>query len=564
MPGQFTDKNGGNMAGHSDKWSDKNRRPNSYQAGQGSRGSRNQGTGLAGKANTVSSDEVDTSKMNPEEKLRYFNKLGLLNPTQKQQLADIDAKKAKSSTANVEPVHKPSTEQPKPDVNPVKELSDKLGKIFANKPQLIQGIVKALQSVPKEQLKDKAQAVLKAMNNNTSTEPTEVFSTVMQAIEGSPEKDEDDIDFDEKEPVKSEPEEGSIDWIRKIHKFVFDKYFNQDFDSYKSYRDLLKNKHDANIFQDYLEKMEKNPKIKPLYDLAMNKLNDFDPEEGEDSKFINIGDAVFSIIKDGENVQQSAGTEESDKYAQDYEREEEKSRDLERQYSTMSENDFRKDFHFLDSKDVEALIKQAKQFKNYQSALSAIASGVDNSTDGDNNEILSSMYAIADDLGSMGFELKDNDNSTSDNNEYGFVMSPEELSSTGKHSYNNDPEVYQQPTLDDALVLARKHAAAARKEDFDKFLKYVADGMKEQGTKPAIINRTLSHYMHELKNNGFKFQSALNSMVDNAEAYDPDDDYGTEFDHNIASFEGGMENYDKDQSKYEDQIIHVYNQLHGK
>lgn len=564
MPGQFTDKNGGNMAGHSDKWSDKNRRPNSYQAGQGSRGSRNQGTGLTGKANTVSSDEVDTSKMNPEEKLRYFNKLGLLNPTQKQQLADIDAKKAQSSTANVEPVQKPSTEQPKPDVNPVKELSDKLGKIFANKPQLIQGIVKALQSVPKEQLKDKAQAVLKAMNNNTSTEPTEVFSTVMQAIEGSPEKDEDDIDFDEKEPVKSEPEEGSIDWIRKIHKFVFDKYFNQDFDSYKSYRDLLKNKHDANIFQDYLEKMEKNPKIKPLYDLAMHKLNDFDPEEGEDSKFINIGDAVFSIIKDGENVQQSSGAEESDKYAQDYEREEEKSRDLERQYSTMSENDFRKDFHFLDSKDVEALIKQAKQFKNYQSALSAIASGVDNNTDGDNNEILSSMYAIADDLGSMGFELKDNDNSTSDNNEYGFVMSPEELSSTGKHSYNNDPEVYQQPTLDDALVLARKHAAAARKEDFDKFLKYVADGMKEQGTKPAIINRTLSHYMHELKNNGFKFQSALNSMVDNAEAYDPDDDYGTEFDHNIASFEGGMENYDKDQSKYEDQIIHVYNQLHGK
>ena len=102
------------------------------------------------------------------------------------------------------------------------------------------------------------------------------------------------------------------------------------------------------------------------------------------------------------------------------------------------------------------------------------------------------------------------------------------------------------------------------KEDFDKFLKYVADGMKEQGTKPAIINRTLSHYIHELKNNGFKFQSALNSMVDNAEAYDPDDDYGTEFEHNIASFEGGMENYDKDQSKYEDQIIHVYNQLHGK
>lgn len=167
MPGQFTDKNGGLMGGHSDKWSDKNRRTNSYQAGQGSRGSRNQGTGEAGKANTVASDAVDTSKMSPEEKAQYFQSIGI-QPKQPP---------AKALSVQTEPA------ADQPQLNPVKELSDRLGKVFSTKPTLLQGIVKQLQSVPKEELKNKAQAVLKSMQNNTSTDPNEVFRTVMNAIE---------------------------------------------------------------------------------------------------------------------------------------------------------------------------------------------------------------------------------------------------------------------------------------------------------------------------------------------------------------------------------------------
>lgn len=78
MPGQFRSKSGATLAGHSDKWSDENRRSNSHNAGQGSRGSRNQGTGAVGKANTVTDTLVDTSRMKPDEKLRYFQSLGLM------------------------------------------------------------------------------------------------------------------------------------------------------------------------------------------------------------------------------------------------------------------------------------------------------------------------------------------------------------------------------------------------------------------------------------------------------------------------------------------------------
>ena len=87
MPGQFRSKAGATIAGHSDKWSDENRRANSHQAGQGSRGSRNQGTGAAGKANTVATGTIDTSKMKPDEKLRYFNSLNLLGPDTKKEPA---------------------------------------------------------------------------------------------------------------------------------------------------------------------------------------------------------------------------------------------------------------------------------------------------------------------------------------------------------------------------------------------------------------------------------------------------------------------------------------------
>ncbi|EAZ2022839.1 hypothetical protein BZF66_05965 [Salmonella enterica] len=83
MPGQFRSKSGATIAGHSDKWSDENRRRNSFNAGQGSRGSRNQGTGAAGQAQTKTDTIVDTSRMKPEEKLKYFQSLGLLGHQEK-------------------------------------------------------------------------------------------------------------------------------------------------------------------------------------------------------------------------------------------------------------------------------------------------------------------------------------------------------------------------------------------------------------------------------------------------------------------------------------------------
>lgn len=158
MPGKFQDKNGANLAGHSDRWSNSNRRSASHDAGQGSRGSRNQGTGLAGKANTMPSDAVDTSTMSKEEKLKYFNALGLM--------------------PKVEPEQPPAPKQE----NPVKVLSAKLGQIFSSHPQMINDIVKALQGLPKEQLKQKSLAILDLMSNNTSTNPTEVHGAIMNVL----------------------------------------------------------------------------------------------------------------------------------------------------------------------------------------------------------------------------------------------------------------------------------------------------------------------------------------------------------------------------------------------
>lgn len=266
MPSNFTDKNGGNMAGHSDKWSERNRRPNSYQAGQGSRGSRNQGTGLAGKANAEPGEVKSTENMTELEKLRYVNSLGLLNATQKQRLADMEREeKEKTAPAKEEP----KQEAPKA-VNPVKELSDKLGKIFANKPQLIQGIVKELQSVPKEELKVKAQAVLDAMKGNTSTEPTEVFSTIMRALEG-------------KQQGEERGDEVSLEHVLK----TFDSIGKED---------------RANVQQvkNVLAKLEnrlagKDEKIKLVSDAVDNALKSY--VQGEKSRFVTAMDAAFNTMK---------------------------------------------------------------------------------------------------------------------------------------------------------------------------------------------------------------------------------------------------------------------------
>lgn len=555
MPENFKSKNGATLSGHSEKWADQNRRKDSHAAGQGSRGSRNQGTGAAGKANTVASQGTDTSKMNPHEKLKYFNSLGLLNPAQKQQLADMDAAQAAPKASQIPAPKADPAAAPKAQ-NPVKELSDRLMKIFAQKPNLIQGIVQSLQAVPKEQMKDTAQRVLDSMNGNNSTEPTEVFSTVMKAIEGpgsddleldvvdeparpeprnrtasmseeefrktneylgdkfvqsmidqanqfeesdkalfmidmaienvddvndaravrnsmasaaddlaangfelkSKEEVPDELDFsDEEEEEQSEPEEGSIDWIRKITKNAFDQYGSNPFDSYDSYKDLIQNNKDLKLFQNYMEMTERNQKTKPLYDLAMHKLNDFDPEQGEDSKFINIGDAFFSILKDGEDVQQSSGS------------------------------------------------------------------------------------------------------STEDSEESTIDVS--NLSPGAKHAYERDKEAYDAPDLETGLDILRKSKGHGK--ELKELLEYFADEMKKEGVKPASINKTLNHYMSQLKDNYFKFLKAQNSMINNADAYDPDE--GSELEHNMLSFESGLEDYDRGNlTNHEEAFIDLYNYLHGK
>lgn len=555
MPENFKSKNGATLSGHSEKWADQNRRKDSHAAGQGSRGSRNQGTGAAGKANTVASQGTDTSKMNPHEKLKYFNSLGLLNPAQKQQLADMDAAQAapkapQSPAPKAEPAAAPKAQ------NPVKELSDRLMKIFAQKPNLIQGIVQSLQAVPKEQMKDTAQRVLDSMNGNNSTEPTEVFSTVMKAIEGpgsddleldvvdepakpeprnrtasmseeefrktneylgdkfvqsmidqanqfedsdkalfmidmaienvddvndaravrnsmasaaddlaangfelkSKEEVPDELDFSDEEEEQSEPEDGSIDWIRKITKNAFDHYGSNPFDSYDSYKDLIQNNKDLKLFQNYMEMTERNKKTKPLYDLAMHKLNDFDSEQGEDSKFINLGDAFFSILKDGEDVQQSSGSSTED---------------------------------------------------------SEESTGIDVSN----------------------------------------------LSPGAKHAYERDKEAYDAPDLETGLDILRK--SKGHDKELKELLEYFADEMKKEGVKPASINKTLNHYMSQLKDNYFKFLKAQNAMINNAEAYDPDE--GSELEHNMLSFESGLEDYDRGNlTNHEEAFIDLYNYLHGK
>ncbi len=225
--------------------------------------SRNQSTGAQGVENAKPGEVTDTSKMNQHEKLKYMNALGLLNAHQKEQLAAMDKAQERPEAAEA-PAQSKAT-------NPVKELSDKLGKIFANKPQLIQGIVKELQSVPKEELKVKAQAVLDAMSGNTSTEPTEVFSTIMRALEGTQQGD-----------VPAQ-EEVSLESVLK----TFDSIGKED-------------RANAQQVKNVLAKLEnrlegKDDKIKLVSDAVNDALKSY--VQGEKSRFVTAMDAAFNTMK---------------------------------------------------------------------------------------------------------------------------------------------------------------------------------------------------------------------------------------------------------------------------
>lgn len=154
MPGNFKHKNGTTIAGHSDKWSNVNRRTNSHDAGLGARGSRNQGTGIEGKQKTIPDDLVDTSKMNNSEKLKYFNSLGLLQPEQKQELS-------------------------------IKSWPETLRKVFKDEPVYIKDISTALKSVPK----DNYQHAIKAGVNSTqetmqyTDDVYDIYAAIIKAIQ---------------------------------------------------------------------------------------------------------------------------------------------------------------------------------------------------------------------------------------------------------------------------------------------------------------------------------------------------------------------------------------------
>lgn len=162
MPSNFTDKNGANMAGHSDKWSDKNRRSNSHDAGGGSRGSRNQGTGIQGKANTLPSHDVDTSKMNPEEKLKYFKALGLLKPDQGLSHDRPEREKAFS----------------------IESFGAELRDFFKHDPKHISAIVNELKETPKEHFKAVAHTAFRAFHEakEKTENPAEVYAYIEKAI----------------------------------------------------------------------------------------------------------------------------------------------------------------------------------------------------------------------------------------------------------------------------------------------------------------------------------------------------------------------------------------------
>lgn len=170
MPSNFKSKNGATLSGHSDKWSNDKRRPTSHDAGQGSRGSRNMGTGMQGKLNTMPSQGVDTSKMNPDEKLKYFKSLGLMP----------GSKPTPEPEVKQDPVHN--------DRNKVQALTQDLQKVFANNPNYLHSIVQQLKEVPKEQFKKAVFAAYRAMQEVTAQEnvdPNEVLSHIQSAIDNS-------------------------------------------------------------------------------------------------------------------------------------------------------------------------------------------------------------------------------------------------------------------------------------------------------------------------------------------------------------------------------------------
>ncbi|AXC36581.1 structural protein [Escherichia phage UB] len=498
MPDNFKSKNGATISGHSEKWSEKNRRPNSHMAGQGSKGSRNMGTGEAGKANTVATQGTDTSNMTELEKLRYVNSLGLLNATQKQRLADMEREeKEKSAPAKEEP----KQEAPKA-VNPVKELSDKLGKIFANKPQLIQGIVKELQSVPKEELKVKAQAVLDAMSGNTSTEPTEVFSTIMRALEGKQKSLPQKTDQQPSKPSGRMSE----DEFREVNDYLGAKFVNDIINQAKQYTDLEKALY--------------------IIDMAIENVDDVNDSRAVRMSMSSAADDLTSMgltLKDEDE-----------------------------------NNDIEFDEHSHDDVNLESILKtfdsigkadraNAQQVKNVLAKLENRLEGKDDKVklvsdavnsvlksyvQGEKSRFVTAMDAAFNTM--KKYEAEHGEKVTPD----GYLKRADEEGAVEQKDVHSDEEIddMEAELSQDRQMTEKSH------NELQKLMQWVADVGEKAGADKKSINRNLSWIKDKVGNNARKLQKAWTDVVNGA--VDIDVESGEAYDYALTTLDDSFRDYE--------------------
>lgn len=169
MPNNFKSKNGATLSGHSAKWSDENRRKNSFNAGAGSRASRNQGLGQKGIDNTSTDTIVDTSKMKPEEKLRYLNSLGLLGP---------------QSSSKEPPKPAPQKPMPTDSKSLISTLQDQWKDAFKGDVRHSKRLIAELKDVAPAKIKKALQAAYRATQEVTAREddPLAIAEYISDAI----------------------------------------------------------------------------------------------------------------------------------------------------------------------------------------------------------------------------------------------------------------------------------------------------------------------------------------------------------------------------------------------
>lgn len=146
--------NGGNISGHSKKWEDPKMPNRRFVTGR--KASRTMGTGQQGLDNQKPSDAVDTTKMSPDEKLKYFQSLGLV------------------------PTGTPAA--PK-DFQVTNNFAQDIKTFFSTNPKYLKDIIDLLDSVPDEKQKSakiKAYRVLKDLKDQS---PELVYKQIRDTIQ---------------------------------------------------------------------------------------------------------------------------------------------------------------------------------------------------------------------------------------------------------------------------------------------------------------------------------------------------------------------------------------------